>query len=78
MKKFVWFVIKAVCGIAAVVGVLFVTFNLGQLFFLLTGRVEPDFEQPGVAVVSGMLVFGLVIMIVGYKLPKWLAIDRLL
>jgi hypothetical protein len=70
--------IKAVCGFAAVVGVLIVTFSLGQLFFLLTGRVVPDFEQPGVGVASGMLIFGLVIMIVGYKLPKWLDIDRLL
>jgi hypothetical protein len=78
MARFLWFAIKSVCGIAAVVGVLFVTFSLGQLFFLLTGRVVPDFEQPGVGVVSGMLVFGLVIMIVGYKLPKWLNIDRLL
>jgi len=78
MKKFVWFLIKAVCGIGALVGVLFVTFGLGNLYFLLTGRVEPNFEQPGVEVALLMLVFGLVIMIVGYKLPKWLDIQRLL
>lgn len=78
MKKFVWFIFKAVCGIAALVGVLFVTFALGNLYFLLTGRVEPDFEQPGVTPVLIMLVFGLVITIVGYKLPHWLDVDRLL
>jgi hypothetical protein len=78
MKKLAWLLIKTICGIAALVGVLTVTFSLGNLYFLLTGRVVPDFEQPGVEAVSFLLVFGLVTMIIGYKLPKWLDIDRLL
>ncbi len=78
MNKLAWFLIKTICGIAALVGVLFVTFGLGNMYFLLTGRVEPDFEQPGTGAASIMFVFGLVIMICGYKLPKWLDIDRLL
>ena len=76
MAKFIWFIFKAVCGITALVGVLFVTFSLGNLYFLLTGRVEPDFEQPGVGPVLIMLVIGLVFTIVGYKLPHWLDKDR--
>jgi len=76
MTKVLWFFIKAVCGFVALVGVLFVTFSLGNLYFLLSGRVEPDFEQPGVAPVLVMLVIGLAITIVGYKLPHWLDKDH--
>ena len=78
MKKIVWWSIKIICGAAAVYGAFIVAFSTADLFFLLTGRVQPDYRQPSVAYVSALLGVGLVLMIGGYKAPTWFNIDRLL
>ena len=78
MKKVAWWIIKIVCGVAAVLGTLLVAMGSMELYFLLLGRVVPSFEQPGVPFVTTYWVTGLVLMIGGYKLPGWLKIDRLL
>jgi hypothetical protein len=78
MRRFVWWSIKIVCGVAAVYGTFIVAFSAADLFFLLTGRVQPDFRQPSVVYVSMLLAIGLVLMIGGYKAPTWFNIDRLL
>ena len=77
-KRVVWWSVKIICGGAVILGTFYSVFSAIELFFLLTGRIVPDFEQPPVSVVSGMLAVSLVLMIVGYKAPKWLDIDRLL
>jgi len=77
MRRVAWWSIKVVCGIAAIYGTFIVAFSSADLFFLLTGRVQPDFRQPGVAFVSSLLAIGLVLMIGGYKAPTWFDIDRL-
>ena len=78
MKRVAWWSIRIICGAAAIYGTFIFAFSSADLFFLLTGRVQPDFEQPGVAFVSTLLAFGLVLMIGGYKAPAWFNIDRLL
>ena len=78
MKRVVWWSIKIICGVTAIYGTLIVAFSSADLFFLLTGRVQPDIEQPSVAFVSTLLAIGLVLMVGGYKAPTWFDIDRLL
>jgi len=78
MRRVAWWSIKIVCGAAAIYGTFIVAFSSADLFFLLTGRVQPDSEQPSVAYVSTLLAIGLVFMIGGYKAPPWFDIDRLL
>ena len=77
-KRVLWWGVTIVCGSAAIVGMFSSVFGAVELYFLLTGRIVPDFEQPPISVVSGMLLISLVVTIVGYKAPKWLDIDRLL
>ena len=76
MRRVAWWSIKIVCGAAAIYGTFIVAFSSLDLFFLLTGRVQPDFRQPSVAFVSTMLAIGMVLMIGGYKAPTWFDIDR--
>ncbi len=78
MRRVAWWSIKIVSGAAAIYGAFIVAFSSADLFFLLTGRVQPDSEQPSVAFVSTLLAIGLVLMIGGYKAPTWFDIDRLL
>ena len=76
MRRVAWWSIKIVCGAAAIYGTFIVAFSSLDLFFLLTGRVVPDFRQPSVVFVSTMLAIGMVLMIGGYKAPTWFGIDR--
>jgi hypothetical protein len=76
MKRVAWWTIKIVCGATTVVGTLMVVYSLGLVISLLSGWLQPDFETPPVSVAFPMLVASLVIMIVGFKAPTWLGIDR--
>ncbi len=76
MRRVAWWSIKLVCGAAAVYGAFIVAFSSLDLFFLLTGRVQPDYRQPSVAYMSTMLAIGMVLMIGGFKAPTWFDIDR--
>ena len=53
-------------GLTAVVGAIIVGWSGVECFYLVTGRVQADFDQPPLPVVIGMLVFGLVLLIGGY------------
>ena len=77
MRTIAWWIIKIVCGAAAIYGTLIVAFSSADLFFLLAGMVQPDYRQPNLAFVLALLAIGLVLMIGGYKAPKWFDIDRL-
>ena len=78
MRIIAWWSIRIICAVAAIYGTFIVAFSSADLFFLLTGRVQPDFRQPSVAYVSTLLAIGLVLMIGGYKAPTWFRISRLL
>jgi hypothetical protein len=45
---------------------------------LLIGRVQPDLDQPPIEVVAKLPVIRMVLLIGGFKGPKWLNTDRLL
>ena len=56
---------------AAVVGTLLVVWNAAETYFLVTGRVVPDLEQPPLDVVVPLLFIG-VIMLIGGLAVQWL------
>ncbi len=78
MSRVAWWIIRIICGIAAIFGAVIVGWNSVELFFLVTGKVTVYFVQPSIAALAKALVVGMVLLIGGYKAPKWLDIDRLL
>ena len=78
LKIITWWVLKFISGVAVVIGAITVPWQSVALFYLITGRVQPDFDQPPIAVVAPLLLIGIVLLIGGYNAPKWLDIDRLL
>ena len=78
MKKILWWILTIVCGFAAAFGVLLTAMGSVELFYLLSGRVISNMEQPGIPAVASYLSAGVVLMIAGLKAPRWLDIDRLL
>lgn len=78
IRLLVWWLIKIVCGLLTAMGALLVIFGIAHLIPLLLGLVQPDHDIPPVSGAFVILVFGLVQMIVGFKVPAWFDIDRLL
>jgi hypothetical protein len=70
-----WF-LNLISGAAALLGAILVGWNSIEVYYLVTGRVHPDFEQPPLAVVVPFLIVGLVLLIGGYLLHKWLRKDN--
>ena len=69
---------KIISGIAAISGAAMVGWSSVALFYLITGKVTVYFERPSSAGLATVLVVGMVLLVGGYKAPKWLRIDRLL
>ena len=70
MKALGWWFLNVISGASALVGAILVGWNSLEVYYLVTGRVQPDFEQPLLAVVVPMLMVGLVLLIGGYLLQK--------
>ena len=77
IKLVAWWVLKTISGVSVFLGVMFVAISSADIFLLLTGRVEPGFDQPNIAAAAWGLIIGLVLVIGGHQAPKWLDIDRL-
>ena len=76
MKVIGWWFLNLISGAAALVGAILVGWNSLEVYYLVTGRVQTDFDQPPLAVVVPMLIVGLVLLIGGYLLHKWLRKDN--
>lgn len=63
-------------GLLALIGALLVGWNAFEVYYLVTGRVQPDFEQAPLIVVVTLLVVGLILMFGGWGLHKWLRRDK--
>ena len=70
MKVILLWILNLISGFAAILGALLVGWNSIEIFYLLTGRVQPDFEQPPLTVVVPLLIFGLVFLFGGWWLHK--------
>jgi len=70
MKAPGWWFLNLISGAAALLGAILVGWNSMEVYYLVTGRVHPDFEQPPLAVVVAFLIFGLVLLVGGYLLHK--------
>lgn len=78
MKVLGWWILNLISGVAALVGAILVGWSSLEVYYLAAGRVQPDFEQPPLAVVVPMLIVGIVLLIGGYMLNKWLNKDNVL
>ncbi len=78
MSKIAWWIIKIISGTAAIFGAAIVGWSLVALFYLITGKVTLYPDPRSIAGLATSLVVGIVLLIGGYKAPKWLRIDRLL
>ena len=78
MKVLGWWFLNLVSGAAALLGAILVGWNSLEVYYLVTGRVHPDFEQPPLAVVVPFLIVGLVLLVGGYLLHKWLRKDNVI
>ncbi len=78
MSKAAWWIIKIISGAAAIFGAAIVGWSLVALFYLSTGKVTLYFDQRSIADLATALVVGMVFLIGGYNVPKWLGVDRLL
>jgi len=78
MSKIAWWIIKIISGTAAIFGAAIVGWSLVALFYLITGKVTVYPDQRSIAGLATAFVVGIVLLIGGYKAPKWLRIDRLL
>ena len=76
MKVLFLWILDVVSGLMAVLGALLVGWNSIEVFYLVTGRVQPDFEQPPLAVVVPLLIIGLVLLFGGWGLHRWLRRDN--
>ena len=70
MKVLLVWILDVFCGLLALVGALLVGWNMIEIYYLVTGRVHPDFEQPPLAVVVPLLITGLVLLFGGWALHK--------
>jgi len=79
MRRAAWWIIKIICGVAAIFGAVVVGWSSVELFYLVTGKVTVYIDPPPpIGTLAMVLVIGMVLLIGGSKIPKWLDIDRLL
>ena len=57
-------------GLAAVIGAIMVGWSDVEYYYLITGRVQADFEQPPLPFVAGVLFVGVVLLIGGYLVQR--------
>ena len=72
MKVFVLWILDITSGVAALLGAILVGWNSFEVYYLVTGRVQPDFEQPPLVVVVALLILGIILMVGGYMLHRQL------
>jgi len=58
--------VRLLSSIVALVGAILVGWNAMEIYYLATGRVQPDFEQPPMGVVVVLLIIGLVLLGIGF------------
>ena len=71
-----WWLLNLISGVAALLGAILVGWNSLEIYYLVTERVQPDIDQPPLAVVVPFLIVGLVLLVGGYLLHKWLRKDN--
>ena len=76
MKAILLWILDLISGLAAVLGTLLVGWYSVYVYYLVTGRVQTDFEQPPLVVVVPLLIFGLVLLFGGWGLNKRLRKDN--
>ncbi len=76
MKAILLSILDLISGLAAVLGTVLVGWYSVYVYYLVTGRVQTDFEQLPLVVVVQLLIFGLVLLFGGWGLHKRLRKDN--
>ena len=66
-------ILKAFCAFAALMGALLVGWMSFEVYYLVTGRTQPDIEQPPLGAVIPLLLLGVILLVGGWGLQKWLS-----
>lgn len=70
MKTLLRWILDLFCVLVALLGALLVGWSSIEAYYLMTGRVQPGFEQPPLAVVAGMFIAGLILLFGGWALRR--------
>ena len=72
INVFLLWLLNPLAGLLAALGALLVGWNGIEVYFLVTRRVQPGFEQSPLVVVVPLFIIGLILMFGGWSLHKWL------
>ena len=75
MKVFLLWILNLISGLAALLGAMLVGWNSIEVYYLVTGRVQPDFDQPPLTAVLILLILGFVLLFGGWALNRRLKKD---
>ena len=67
-------ILDSFCRLAALLGALLVGWNAIEVYYLTTGRVLPDLEQPPLSAVVPLLVLGFILLLGGWGLHRLIKI----
>ena len=72
MKTVLFWILDLISGLAALLGALLVGWSSVEAYYLVTGRVQPDFDQPPLTAVVPLLITGLILLFGGWVLHRQL------
>jgi hypothetical protein len=70
MNRLAELVLRFLGGAAALIGASLVAWQSVAIYYLITGRVQADAEQPPLGVVIAFLIFGAFLLGLGYVAQK--------
>jgi hypothetical protein len=70
MNRLIELLLRFIGGAAALIGASLVAWQSVAIYYLITGRVQADAEQPPLGVVTAILIFGVFLLILGYAAQK--------
>jgi len=70
MKKSAQWCIRFLGSATAIIGAIFVVWPSVEMYYLYGGRMQADMETLSFAAAAIFIVFGMVLLVLGYRLQK--------
>jgi len=70
MKKLVKWCMSFLGSATAIVGAVFVVWPSVEMYYLWTGRMQPDMETLNFTAAAIIFLIGMVLLVLGYRLQK--------
>ena len=70
MRKLARWCIRFLGSATAIVGAVFVVFPSVEMYYLWTGRMQPDMETMNIGAAVILFLVGMVLLVLGYLLQK--------